>query len=105
MVLMALHNTWVNMFMHMLCFSYVNSLLLLHGDWYCFWFMLTLNPCIICYRTTSLYCLFAYRPVDFRVCWVWWFCPGTGFWSCNQIFDCDDRACFFIPGQMEYLDG
>lgn len=95
MVIMALHNTWIILFMHMLCFSYMKRSLLLHGDWYYLWVRPILNPCIIYYHITSLYCSFAYRPVDFRVWWVCWFCPGTGFWSCNQIFDCDDGAGFF----------
>ena len=44
-----------------------------------------------CYMNLCTNC-HSYRHVDFRVCWVCWFCLGTSFWSCNLAFDCDDDA-------------
>ena len=90
MMIMALLNTWLMLCLHMFCFSFMNRTLLLHDVWYYIWFRPILNHCFIFYHINSRYCLFDYRPVDFRVWWVCWFCPGTGFWNCNQIFDCDD---------------
>ncbi|PWA48972.1 reverse transcriptase domain, Reverse transcriptase zinc-binding domain protein [Artemisia annua] len=35
-------------------------------------------------------CFWIMRCIDFHKYLVCWFCLGTGFWKCNQVFDYDD---------------
>ncbi|PWA52351.1 hypothetical protein CTI12_AA453670 [Artemisia annua] len=45
-----------------------------------------------CYCENAVFDLNNCSLVDLCVVWVCWLCSGTGFWRCNQVFDCDDDA-------------
>lgn len=97
-VIMVLRRHMEGPVLHIITLSCVHISWLLFGGWSYILITFILNLFTNCYCIGSFYFVFSCRLVDFRVYWVCWFCPGTCFWRCNLIFDCDDEAgllCLF----------
>ena len=89
LVSMALHRTCSFFMLYMIVSSRVQNC---GGDldvW-----LFTWNFYTNCHCANAVSPLKNCRFVVFCGLWVCWFCPNTGFWSCNQVFDYYDDVVF-----------